>query len=247
MFETSSTIRLILAIATTYFVNGQPFECGIRSGVEMLIKIDVTNLSYEQLSNITLQTQELVSGKIANHQRCMLATTPGLWCKTWSIFNRAAMTKAYRFRAIDKTTKQVLWDSETWYVPRHQIFHCYTSHDIKQLTTIEKDGQTTLQWKINDYDNKFSPMHIITIDGRKNNQKIMQKDCDTRVCSLALNGLNNCKRQKICVKTKFDVLDGKRPYRQRHMVKTCIHKEPSERCLKTNNFREDVLVPSWQA
>ena len=198
----------------------------------MMVKINIpiTNLHNKDLKSIILQSEEIETGKLTNHQRCFqIKGNDFIWCSTWNIYDNQKINKIYRFSAINTKTMKTVWKDSKLYIPRHHLFSCYKDHNIDNLKAVSTgEHSLNLKWTVNFYDDQFSPKHIITVDGKKNGKKILQKNCIDGQCVIELNNLNRCYTHEICVKTKFNLNDGKNIYKKRNMVKTCTRVESNE-------------------
>ena len=194
------------------------FDCVLRAGREIFIKIPI-----EHTRDAYLQSIEKSSGEVTDHKYCRILDN-NHYCKTLNIYgSKQKMLKAYKYRAIDAKTGEPIWEGRDYVVPQHLLFYCYKSHSIEKIHVNQGDKGVTLSWKKNYWDSRFSPKHTVTIDGVRNGQELEQKDCGRDTCKILIQNTGECVVgiKKVCVKTKFDLKDGKNKYKKRHMVETC--------------------------
>jgi len=207
-------------------LNSHP-ECMIRSGRELMIKLPLSGRkpSRNDLKNYNLQSLDVSTGELRNYGDC-LTLDDSLWCATWLRRDYENMMKDYRLRVFDSRTGNIVWKSELVFNPQKQLFYCF-NHRIKGMAIHEVvPGIVRLSWERNIADNQFAPIHTVTIDGVKNGQIVKQNiDCSREKCQIELRqptGAQCVQRARsVCIKTKFNLNDGKNLYKKRHMVKTC--------------------------
>lgn len=207
------------------------FDCFARGGREIFLKVSKQEGSY-------LQSIEQSTGKTVNHKSCITFDDGDVYCQTWHIRDIPNTKKAYKFKALDHKGN-VLWEGEKEVVPREALFYCYHTHDIKNLKVSHDIGSSTgsgiiIKWDIQFWDQKFSPRHNVTINGKSytnngDNKLLNPINCRRWKCSLIIptwsdgcsTGMNSS-ISNICVKTEFDLNAGEiNRYKKRHMTTTC--------------------------
>jgi len=195
------------------------FDCVLRAGREMFIN---TRIGYTR--DAYVQSVEKSTGDVTNHKYCTILDNKH-YCKTWNIYGpKQKLLSAYKYRVRDAKSDEIIWEGSDYVIPQHLLFYCYKSHSIEKIHVDHTDNIVTLSWKKNYWDSKFSPKHTLTIDGVRNGQELDQKDCGRELCRILIvqnNGECVHGLKKVCVKTKFDLKDGKNKYKKRHMVETC--------------------------
>ena len=194
------------------------FDCRLRGGREMLLKVSKEKGSY-------LQSVEQGTGKTVDHKDC-LTLGDDIYCETWHI--RDSKTKnTYKFKGVDQNGN-TLWEGKQYIVPHHALFYCYQNHHIKNVKVANAEGGIGVRWDINYWDNLFSPRHIVTVNGVRNGQELHQSDCHRSSCQIIVpKGSKDCNIKNICIKTKFDLKDGVSLYKRRHMTRTCTTFKPT--------------------
>lgn len=204
------------------------FDCFLRGGRDMFLKV------YKQGSY--LQSIEQSTGKTTNHKSCLTTDGGEVYCETWNVRDLSSTKKAYKFKALDREGN-VIWEGNRYIVPHEALFYCYRTHGIKNLKAsddVASSGGIIIKWRIQFWDQKFSPKHNVFINGKsythsKDNNDLNQIKCHKWKCSLTVSTWNdgcstetNSSISDICVKTKFDLNAGDvNRYKKRHMTTTC--------------------------
>ena len=202
-------------------VESQP-ECMVRSGRQIIIKLPFTG---KNLNKYNLQSLDIATGELRNHDDCF-TLDDSLWCASWLRRDYKNMRKNYRLQAIDSTTGEIAWKSELVFNPQKRLFYCF-NHKIREMNILEIiPDLVILRWNRNSADDQFSPIHTITVGGVKNGQVVKQnEDCNEEKCQVELDQPTNtpCVQgmKSVCIKTKFNLNDGKNVYKKRHMIETC--------------------------